>query len=322
MAEEKQRVSRRKFGKALAQAGTATAAAAAAAGSALAQAPATPAPAQAPAAPAAPAMGPVVVGNYGLNDQIVFGGIGIRGRGMGDLRMLLGDSRVKFVAIADVRESAREMVKSTVDNYYKNNDCKMYRDPAEILARQDIDALLIATSDRWHGPMAMWAAQSGKDMYIEKPGAMSITESYAHGRQRAPLRRGVPVGRPAEEPVRLSSSPWAWRAAASWAGCSRCTPTPRSASAPWTRAGTAGGRRTRRSRIRWSSIGTSGWARACGGRTTPPTRTAAAASSGISTPVCSSGRRTPSPWRSGPPTWSTPSRSSTCPRAASSAATA
>ena len=44
---------------------------------------------------------------------------------------------------------------------------------------KDIDALLIATSDRWHGPMAMWAAQSGKDMYIEKPGAMSINESYA-----------------------------------------------------------------------------------------------------------------------------------------------
>jgi len=83
------------------------------------------------------------------------------------------------VAVADIRESAREMVKSTVDNYYKNHDCVMYRDAAEILERKDIDALLIATSDRWHGLMAMWAAQSGKDMYIEKPGAMSIMESYA-----------------------------------------------------------------------------------------------------------------------------------------------
>jgi predicted dehydrogenase len=119
------------------------------------------------------------VGNYRAVDQIVFGGIGIRGRGMADLRMLLGDNRVKFVGIADVREDAREMVKSTVDGYYQNNDCKMYRDPAEILARPDIDALLIATSDRWHGLMAMWAAQSGKDMYIEKPGAMSINEAYA-----------------------------------------------------------------------------------------------------------------------------------------------
>ncbi|MDE3167885.1 MAG: Gfo/Idh/MocA family oxidoreductase [Acidobacteriota bacterium] len=174
MAEEKTPVTRRGFGKALAQAG----AAAAAAGPLLGQAPAQ-APAPAGQAPGQPAMGPVVVGNYSMTDQIVFGGIGIRGRGMSDLRQLLGDSRVKFVAIADVRESAREMVKSTVDNYYKNNDCVMYRDPSEILARKDIDALLIATSDRWHGPMAMWAAQSGKDMYIEKPAAMSIMESYA-----------------------------------------------------------------------------------------------------------------------------------------------
>jgi predicted dehydrogenase len=121
----------------------------------------------------------VVVGNYALNDTITFGGIGIRGRGMSDLRQMLGDQRVRFVAIADVRDSARENVKSAVDGYYKNSNCVMYRDPREILDRKDIDALLIATSDRWHGPMAMWAAQSGKDMYIEKPAAMSIAESYA-----------------------------------------------------------------------------------------------------------------------------------------------
>jgi predicted dehydrogenase len=166
MAEKHGKVSRRGFGKALA---TATATAASAAAPAAAQI-ATPGPGQ---------FGPVVVGNYRPVDQIVMGGIGIRGRGMADLRMLLGDERVKFAGIADVREDAREMVKSTVDGFYKNNDCKMYRDAAEILARPDIDALLIATSDRWHGPMAMWAAQSGKDMYIEKPGAMSINESFA-----------------------------------------------------------------------------------------------------------------------------------------------
>jgi predicted dehydrogenase len=161
MTKKQGSVTRRGFGKALAAAAAATPAAAQIA---------NPGPGQ---------FGPVVVGNYRPVDQIVFGGIGIRGRGMADLRMLLGDERVKFVGIADVREDAREMVKSTVDGYYKNNDCKMYRDPAEILARPDINALLIATSDRWHGPMAMWAAQSGKDMYIEKPGAMSIAESYA-----------------------------------------------------------------------------------------------------------------------------------------------
>ena len=175
MAEQKRSVTRRRFGRALAHAG----AAAAVAGAVPNQAPGQSPGGQAPAPPGAAPIGPVVVGNYALNDQLVFGGIGIRGRGMSDLRQLLGDSRVRFVAVADIRESARETVKSTVDNYYKNHDCVMYRDAGELLARKDIDALLIATSDRWHGPMAMWAAQSGKDMYIEKPAAMSIMESYA-----------------------------------------------------------------------------------------------------------------------------------------------
>ena len=151
MAEEQKSVTRRRFGRALAQAGVA----AAAAGPIRAQAAG-----QTGAGPATPP----AAANAVPNDEIVFGGIGIRNRGMYDLERLLRDQRVRFVAIADVRESARENVKSFVDNHYKNNDCKMYRDPVEILARPDIDALLIATSDRWHGPMAMWAAQSGKDM--------------------------------------------------------------------------------------------------------------------------------------------------------------
>src|SRR5689334_19956401 len=163
MAEEQNRVSRRRFGRSLAGAGVAAAAATPVVG----QTTTSSQPASNPTGPVAP------------NDQLVFGGIGIHTRGMYDLTRLISDPRVRFVGVADVRESNRETVKSTVDKHYGNNDCKMYRDPAELLARPDIDALLIATSDRWHGPMAMWAAQSGKDMYIEKPGAMSINESYA-----------------------------------------------------------------------------------------------------------------------------------------------
>jgi predicted dehydrogenase len=179
MAKEEARFSRRGFGKALAQAG-----AVAAVPAALAQAPGGQAPAPGGQAPAAGAgrgggFGNVVVGNYAMSDVIRMGGIGIRSRGMSDLRAMLGDERVKFVAIADVRNDAREAVKSVVDGYYKNGECEMYKEPTELLARKDIDALVIATSDRWHGLMAMWAAQSGKDMYIEKPGAMSINEAYA-----------------------------------------------------------------------------------------------------------------------------------------------
>jgi predicted dehydrogenase len=113
------------------------------------------------------------------SDRIVVGGIGLRNRGMADLRAVLPDPRVKFVAVADIRGAAREAVKSAVDQYNKNNDCVMYNDASQLLAREDIDAVMIATSDRWHTCMAVWAAQSGKDIYCEKPAAMSIAESFA-----------------------------------------------------------------------------------------------------------------------------------------------
>ena len=116
MAEEKQPVTRRGFGKAIAQAGAAAAVPAVLASNAAGQI----------ASPAAGQSGPVLVGNYAMVDQIRIGGIGVRGRGMADLRMMLGDERVRFVGIADVRESAREMVKSAVDKHYGTNDCVMY----------------------------------------------------------------------------------------------------------------------------------------------------------------------------------------------------
>jgi hypothetical protein len=105
MAEPKKNLSRRGFGKTLATAGAAAAAAA------------TPAAAQI-ATPGAGQFGPVVVGNYAMVDEIRFGGIGLRNRGMSDLRQLLGDTRVRFVGIDAVRETPRSVVKSTVDNFY------------------------------------------------------------------------------------------------------------------------------------------------------------------------------------------------------------
>ena len=124
-------------------------------------------------------LGQAVSGTAAPSDRIVVGGIGLRGRGLQDLRSTLPDPRVQFVAVADIRESAREGVKTVVDKHYGNNDCTMYRDPGELLARDDIEAVIIATSDRWHACMAIWAAQSGKDIYCEKPAAISIAESFA-----------------------------------------------------------------------------------------------------------------------------------------------
>jgi len=113
------------------------------------------------------------------SDRIVMGGMGIGSRGQSDLRALLSYGQVQFVAICDVRNQRREEVKSLVDQRYRNRDCVMYDDQFELLARQDIDAVLIATGDRWHTMLSIIAAQHGKDVYCEKPCSMSMAESWA-----------------------------------------------------------------------------------------------------------------------------------------------
>jgi len=84
------------------------------------------------------------------------------------------------VAICDAKRAQREAVKRTVDNKYGNKDCAMYRDIREFLAsRTDIDALLIATGDRWHALASVMAMRAGKDVYSEKPSSMTIAEGQA-----------------------------------------------------------------------------------------------------------------------------------------------
>lgn len=113
------------------------------------------------------------------SDRIVMGGIGIGARGAYDLQTFLARKDVQFVAVCDVREERREVVKTTVDRHYRSRDCAMYSDYRELLARDDIDAVLIATGDRWHALLAIHAAQAGKDVYCEKPCSMTIAESQA-----------------------------------------------------------------------------------------------------------------------------------------------
>jgi predicted dehydrogenase len=101
--------------------------------------------------------------------RINLGVIGIGPRGTYDLRAMLKLSDVQCLAVADVQASRREAAKKLVDEHYKNKDCATYRDFRELLARKDIDAVLIATGDRWHAPASMMAARAGKDVYSEKP---------------------------------------------------------------------------------------------------------------------------------------------------------
>lgn len=140
------------------------------------------------AAGLAAAVAPAVVPGtaLGLNgsvcpsERIVLGGLGVGNRGTGVLTWMLPEKDVQFVAICDAKKSSREAIKRLVDGKYGNTDCKMYRDMREFLAtRTDIDALLIATGDRWHATASTLAMRSGKDVYSEKPSSMTIAEGQA-----------------------------------------------------------------------------------------------------------------------------------------------
>jgi predicted dehydrogenase len=113
-------------------------------------------------------------GNVAASDRITLGVIGIGPRCRYVLGGLLTHSDVQCVAIADVQADRREQGKQLVDEYYGNRDCVLYRDLRELLERKDIDAVLVATGDRWHAPASILAAEAGKDVYSEKPCGLTI----------------------------------------------------------------------------------------------------------------------------------------------------
>lgn len=113
-------------------------------------------------------------GKASPSETILLGGIGINNRGGYDLSFFLNQPDVRFVAVADVAKRRREKVKKQAEEVQGTNDVAAYRDFRELLDRKDVDAVLSATGDRWHAHMAIYAARAGKDVYSEKPCAISI----------------------------------------------------------------------------------------------------------------------------------------------------
>jgi len=113
-------------------------------------------------------------GGAAPGETVVLGVIGIGPRATYDLKAMLDLSDVRCVAIADVQASRRDAGKRLVDEHYGNRDCTLYRDFRELLDRNDVDAVLVATGDRWHALASMMAAEAGKDVYSEKPCGLTI----------------------------------------------------------------------------------------------------------------------------------------------------
>lgn len=86
-------------------------------------------------------------------------------------------TRTAVLAVCDVDTTRRERALQRVNQHYGNKDCTAYVDYLELLARDDIDAVVIVTPDHWHATMVIDAARAGKDIYCEKPLTHDIDEA-------------------------------------------------------------------------------------------------------------------------------------------------
>lgn len=118
-------------------------------------------------------------GGVAPSNRITLGGIGIGPRGKMVLASMMAEKDVQYVATCDVQARMREELKAIADAHYGNQDCVTYRDLRELLARPDLDAVLVATGDRWHALGSILAAKAGKDVYSEKPCGLTIGQCQA-----------------------------------------------------------------------------------------------------------------------------------------------
>ncbi len=104
------------------------------------------------------------------SEMITVGFIGTGSHGVHrNLRTYLKQSDAKVLAVCDVDQARMLGAKKEVDKTYGNNDCTTTKDFRDILAREDIDAVMISTPDHWHVLMSVMAMKAGKDVQCEKP---------------------------------------------------------------------------------------------------------------------------------------------------------
>src|SRR5687768_8011718 len=115
-------------------------------------------------------------------------GVGFIGMGKqcgGHVEAMLGSRDARVVAVCDVHEGRRERFRKHVDEQHAEMErkgvgpCGAYADYRELLARPDVDAVVIVTPDHWHAAMAIDACKAGKDIYCEKPLTLTIGEAKA-----------------------------------------------------------------------------------------------------------------------------------------------
>jgi predicted dehydrogenase len=114
----------------------------------------------------------------GANDRIRVGIVGVKTMGGGHLRNLVGpdmkNDNVEVVAVCDLWESIRLKAQKTA----QLSDAGVYTDYRRLLDNKDVDAVVVATPDHWHGRIGLDALLAAKHLYIEKPMTRRLDEAF------------------------------------------------------------------------------------------------------------------------------------------------
>ena len=132
--------------------------------------------------------------------RLTIGCIGMGKQMKGHLGAFIGRDDVQVLAVCDVDTTRREAAKKRVDDAYAKKEGETYKacdatsDFREVIARKDIDIIVIATPDHWHAYIAIAAVRAGKDVYCEKPVTYNVREAVELVKEVRKANRVFQVG--------------------------------------------------------------------------------------------------------------------------------
>ncbi|TKJ38899.1 MAG: oxidoreductase [Planctomycetes bacterium B3_Pla] len=113
------------------------------------------------------------------SNRLTMGLAGLGSMGMRHVKGFLQEDDCQIVAVCDVDAHRRRDAVKEINGHYGNDNCSYYNDFRELFARGDIDTLCISVPDHWHAALAIDAVRAGKDIYGEKPLALTIAQGRA-----------------------------------------------------------------------------------------------------------------------------------------------
>ncbi len=119
-----------------------------------------------------------VFGANAPSNRVNLAALGVGGRGTADTNAFNQLPDARFLAVCDCYRSRREAKREQWNKLCGGDYVKTYDNPWDVLARKDIDAVVIATPDHWHVPLALAAVRAGKDCYVEKPLSVAMKWSW------------------------------------------------------------------------------------------------------------------------------------------------